>query len=145
MDTPLYISPSLQQMPALVGKKKLQLKDERQHGYDLFQEVTKTTVLLREHYRAKDEAVHSVLDRIRCGNATTADIELLHSRTFGFPGGPDPNNKEWRNAVLITTRNNVREAWSNVASSRHAVDNNSQIFISPSIDEGVECDRRKMV
>ena len=72
-------------------------------------------------------------------------MELLHSRVFGFPGGPDPNDKEWRTAVLITTRNNVREACSNVASLRHAVDNGTQIFISPSIDEGIECDRRKMV
>ena len=46
---------------------------------------------------------------------------------------------------MITMRNNIREAWSNVASLRHAVDNGTQIFISPSIDEGIDCDRRKMV
>ncbi len=145
MDTALYINPSSQEMPLLVSQKKRRLQNERQHGYDLFREVTKTTVLLREHYRARDEAVYSVLDHIRCGNATATDMELLHSRTFRFSGGPDPNDKEWCMAVLIMKRNNVQEAWSNIASLRHAVDNGTQIFISPSINEGIECDHRKMV
>ena len=145
MDVPLYVNPSSRKMPSLANKTTRRLREEQQNGYNLFQDVTKTTVLLREHYRARDEAVYSVLDRIRGGNATATDKELLHSRTFGWPGGPDVEDKEWRMAVLITTRNNIREAWSNVASLRHAVDNGTQIFISPSIDEGIDCDRRKMV
>ena len=145
MDVPLYVNPSSRKMPSLASKTTRRLNEEQQNGYNLFQDVTKTTVLLREHYRARDEAVYSVLDRIRCGNATATDKQLLHSRTFGWPGGPDVEDKEWRTAVLITTRNNIREAWSNVASLRHAVDNGTQIFISPSIDEGIDCNRRKMV
>ena len=77
MDTPLYINPSSQEMPLLTSQKKGRLQNEWQHGYDLFRELTKTMVLLREHYRARDEAVYSVLDRIRCGNVTPADISLL--------------------------------------------------------------------
>ena len=63
--------------------------------------------ILRENYRASDETVYSVLDRIGCGNvaATPGTMELLSSRLFVFPGGPDPNGKEWRTAVLITTGN----------------------------------------
>jgi PIF1-like helicase len=144
MDVPLYVNPSSRKMPSLASNTRQRVNDE-QNGYNLFQDITKTKVLLKEHYRARDEAVYSVLDRIRCGNATTTDKQLLHSRTFGCPGGPDVEDKEWRTAMLITTRNDIREAWSNVSSLRHAVDNGTQIFISPSIDEGIDCNRRKMV
>jgi hypothetical protein len=33
-------------------------------------------------------------------------------------------------------KNVVRQAWNNLAALRHALNNNKQIFISPSYDEG---------
>src|SRR5204863_1450517 len=107
--------------------------------------VTNRTVLLRGHYRASEESVHLVLDHIRCANVTPEDIALLRSRVFGYPGGPNPEDEEWRSTVLVTTRNVVRQAWNNLAALRHALDNSKQIFISPSYDEGINCDRQKMI
>ena len=68
MDVPLYVNPCSRKMPSLASKRTQRVNEEQQNGYNLFQDVTKTTVLLREHYRARDEAVYSVLDRIRCGD-----------------------------------------------------------------------------
>lgn len=55
------------------------------------------------------------------GTRQQMDKQLLHSRTFGGSGGLDVEDKEWRILMLIIMRNNIREAWSNIASLRHAV------------------------
>jgi len=106
-------------------------------GAQLWENVTSTTVLLTEHYRAPDKTVHEVLDRIRRGCASATDIDLIHSRTFGHIHGPNPTDVKWQTAPLITPRNAVRQAWNNQAGLRYAVQTGSQIFISPSRDSGV--------
>ena len=116
-----------------------------QNGFFLWREVTKKTVLLTEHYRARNPKVYKVLDRIRCGQATQHDIELLQQRTFGHARGPDQSNPKWQSAPLITPRNTVRHAWNNYASLRHTATTGNQIFISPAIDEGCPLSRNQMV
>ena len=106
-------------------------------GAELWSYVTKRTVLLTEHYRAPNQAVHEVLDRIRRGAATPRDIELMHSRTFGHTNGPDPEDPKWRSAPLVTPRNAVRQSWNNQAGLRYSIETGSQMFISPSKDTGV--------
>ena len=106
-------------------------------GAELWEHITATTVLLTEHYRAPSGAVHEVLDRIRRGQGTPRDIELIHARTFGHPNGPNSMDPKWKSAPLITPRNAVRQAWNNQAGIRYAIETSSQIFISPSKDTGV--------
>jgi len=106
-------------------------------GAKLWEDVTSTTVLLTEHYRAPNGIVHQVLDRIRRGRATPGDIELIHARTFGHPNGPNPMDPKWKSALLITPRNAVRQAWNNQAGIRYGMETGGQIFISPSKDTGV--------
>ena len=43
-------------------------------GTELWDQATRKTVLLTQHYRAPNEGVYRVLDRIRRGRATPADI-----------------------------------------------------------------------
>ena len=116
-------------------------------GTELWDQATKKTVLLTQHYRAPNEGVHRVLDRIRRGRATPADIEIVHSRTFGHPDGTNPTDTIWKAAPLVTPRNSVRQAWNNQAGLKYAVDTGNQIFMSPSIDTGVPANysREEMV
>ena len=130
-----------------VGRELSPLEKNYIAGTELWDQATRKTVLLTQHYRAPNEGVHGVLDRIRGGRATPADIEIVHSRTFGHPDGPNPTDAMWKAAPLITPRNSVRQAWNNQAGIKHAVDTGNQIFISPSIDTGVPANysREEMV
>jgi hypothetical protein len=144
-DTALYHETTISDITASTSKTQQKLLENRRQGFLLWQGITERTVLLTEHYRARDESVHSVLDRIRNGNATASDMELLWRRTFGHPEGPNLTDPDWRSATLVTPRNAVRQAWNNQAALRHAIENKKQIIISPSLDQGLECNRMQMV
>src|SRR5271154_5975324 len=73
--------------------------------------ATRKTVLLTQHYRAANEGMYRVLDRIRHRRATPADIERVPSRTFGHPDGPHPTDAMWKAAPLVIPRNFARQAW----------------------------------
>lgn len=115
-------------------------------GMSLWRNIVKTTVLLTEHYRAPNPTVYEVMERLRKGALLPKDIEKIKSRVFGHPQGPNPLNEKWQDAPLITPRNNVRQAWNNQAAIRYSIQHNSsQVFISPSIDSGVQCNRNTMI
>lgn len=114
-------------------------------GISLWHNVVKTTVLLTEHYRAPNRTVYEVMERLRKGALVPADIEKIKSRVFGHPNGPNPLDSKWQDAPLITPRNNVRQAWNNQAAIRYSIANKSQVFISPSMDSGVSCNRNTMI
>jgi hypothetical protein len=114
-------------------------------GMSLWQNIVKTTVLLTEHYRAPNPTVYEVMERLRKGALLPKDIEKIKSRVFGHPQGPNPLDQKWQDAPLITPRNNIRQAWNNQAAIRYSIQNDSQVFISPSIDLGVRCNRNTMI
>jgi hypothetical protein len=49
------------------------------------------------------------------GGITFEDRESLFRQVFGHREGPDLGDKEWRNAILVTPRNTVRQAWNDNA------------------------------
>jgi hypothetical protein len=114
-------------------------------GIYLWSQVVQTTVLLTENHRAKAPDVYQLMERVRTGSATSRDIERIQSRIFGHPNGPNPNNSKWRQAILVTSRNAIRQAWNNQAAIRHTLSTKNQLFISPSIDEGLPCPRETMI
>jgi hypothetical protein len=114
-------------------------------GIYLWSQVVQTTVLLKEHYRARDPAVYEVLERVRKGTPTALDMQHIRRRTLGHPNGPDLSDVKLQTAPLITPRNTIRQAWNNQAAIRHCIQTGNQIFISPSIDEGLPCTREAMV
>jgi hypothetical protein len=79
-------------------------------GTELWDQATRKTVLLTQHYRAPNEGAHRVLDTIRRGRATPVDIEIMHSRAFGHADGPNPTDAIWKAAPLVTPRNSVPQA-----------------------------------
>ena len=92
------------------GCEPSQLLENYMAGTELWDQATRKTVLLTQHYRAPNEGVYRVLDRIRRGRATPADIEIVHSRTFGHPDGPNPTDAMWKGAPLVPPRNSVRQS-----------------------------------
>jgi hypothetical protein len=114
-------------------------------GMNLWRNIVKTTVLLKEHYRAPNPSVYGVMERLRQGALLPKDIKKIKSRVFGHPNGPNPFDPKWQDAPLITPRNNVRQAWNNQAAIWYSIQNHSQIFISPSTDFGVSCNRNMMI
>jgi len=92
-----------------------------------------------------DPTVFSVFDRIRCGKTTVSDIEILRRRTFGNRFGPDYSEERWQSATLVTPRNAVRQAWNNQAALRHSFQTGNQIFVCPSVDEGLHADKDAMI
>jgi PIF1-like helicase len=145
-DRPLFVEPLLRQKSGKSIKKKVEDEYRRaRDGYMLWKDVTERTVMLTGQYRASDKFVSSFLDRVARGQMTFEDKESLRKRVFGHPEGPDINMKDWRDAILITPRNALRQAWNNNAALRHVEDTGHQIFISPSKDEGINCKRSDMV
>ncbi len=78
--------------------------------------VPNRTFLLREHYRPRKESVHSVLDRIRCGNMTPADIALLRVDYSDTQVDPIPMMRNgvpqyWLLQVMSFDRNGIRSRY----------------------------------
>ena len=149
----ILFSGDFHQLPAigdvclLIVKYRLQRKDsdDVRLGMYLWSRVVRTTVLLMEHYRAPNPEVYQVMERLRRGALTPTDIEKIKSRVFGHPNGPDPRDPKWQDVPLITPRNTIRQTWNNTAAIRYGVRSHNQIFISPSIDTGIECNRNVMI
>ena len=142
-DRRLFVEPLMKY--GTTSKKRIDEYNRAYEGYLLWKGVTSRTVVLMRHYRAPDPSVSTVLDRIGRGEITFEDREVLRRRVFGHREGPDLGDKQWRNAILVTPRNAVRQAWNNNAALRHVQDTGNQIFISPSQDEGIRCKRHDMV
>jgi hypothetical protein len=109
----------LHQLPRIVGDRSLyverrdeyiragryelsQLQKNYIAGIELWGRATRIPVLLTQYYQATNEGVYRVLNRIRHGRATPADIEIVHSRTSGHPEGPNPTDIIWKEAPLVT-------------------------------------------
>jgi len=73
------------------------------------------------------------------------DMQHIRRRTLGHPNGPGLSDLKWQTAPLITPRNTIWQAWNNQAAIRHCIQTGNQIFISPSIDEGLPCTREAMI
>jgi PIF1-like helicase len=70
-----------------------QKKGRRPHeGFLLWKQVVKRTVILTQAYRAIDPSVQEVLNRVRSGETTAHDIDMIRRRISIHPDGPDMNN-----------------------------------------------------
>ena len=124
---------------------KKTLEASYKEEYDLWRKVMERTVLLTENYCTKDKDLAEMLERLRVGKVTESDLAKLRKRTFGHPEGPKASDPRWQSAVLITTRNVIRQAWNNQAAFRHSMKTNNQIYICPSLDKGIQCRRTDMI
>ena len=80
-----------------------------------------TVVCLQRQIRVKDITWTSILSRLRVGKCNEDDIRIIQSLTLNHPNCPktDFENSPWLDAILITTRHTVREAWNAACLKRH--------------------------
>jgi hypothetical protein len=49
------------------------------------------------------------MERVRIGAPTAIDLDVIRSRVFGHPSGPDIRDPKWQTSPLITPRNTIRQ------------------------------------
>ena len=108
----MYHETKVSEITELTEKKKA-LDITFNEGYLLWKKITERTVLLTENYRATDKPLAEMLEHVRVGNLSDGDMNDLQEWTFENPNGPSTSDDRWRSAILITTRNIVRQAWNN--------------------------------
>jgi hypothetical protein len=114
------------------------LKPEHNEGLQLWKTVVETgVVIFVKNYRTVDPDLQNTLDRLRRGHTTIADLKKFHDRVFGSVNGPNVDDPRWKSALLVTSRNVVRQAWNHQACLRHIVETGQQLFISPAVDAHV--------
>jgi hypothetical protein len=114
------------------------VQEVQNQGLLLWRTVTDCHVVLLEHnYRAVDPSLQSTLTRIRQRQTTVTDLNNLRDRVLSSIHGPNIDDPKWRDALFITTRNVVRQAWNHQSAVRHLATTSHQIFISPAADTNV--------
>lgn len=96
----------------------------------------RTVVVLREQCRTTDPEWLDVLRHVRHGTCTNKHLEIIRSIDLGAnttDGGPTVG-AEWEDAVLVTPRHAVREAWNASAVRRHCAKHNKTLYICPAED-----------
>lgn len=104
-------------------------------GRHLFERFT-TVVTLKQQMRVQDQVWIDMLDRLRTGGCTDQDVRMLDSMVLAHPAcdRPDFNASPWKDAVLITSRNSVRDSWNDAAVKRHSFASGQQHYICPAED-----------
>jgi len=95
-----------------------------------------TVVCLQRQIRVKDITWTSILSRLRVGKCNEDDIRIIQSLTLNHPNCPktDFENSPWLDAILITTRHTVREAWNAACLKRHCRKTGNRRYIVSSED-----------
>lgn len=104
-------------------------------GRRLFESFT-TVVTLTQQMRVQDVAWTDMLTRLRVGGCTKDDIAMVQSLvlTDGSSERPDFRKKPWSDAVLVTSRNSVRDKWNTAAVRQHCRSSKQLLYICPSED-----------
>jgi hypothetical protein len=82
------------------------------YGRNLYRQFT-TVAWLRKHLRIRDSVWTNILSRLRIGQCTEEDISIIRSLILNRRNCPksDFGVLPWSEAILITTRHTVWEAW----------------------------------
>lgn len=129
------------QFPPVVKKSALYRTD--QHTDDTWAEIGKsifacfdTAVLLKKQMRSVDPEWSELLERARYWKTTDDDEAILDSLTLTNPQCPktDFEIHPWNNAVLITTRRTVRNAWNKAMVEKLSRKEGKTVLVCPSND-----------
>lgn len=95
-----------------------------------------TVVCLQRQIRVKDIVWTSILSRLCIGKCNEDDIHIIQSLTLNHPSCPkmDFENLLCSEAILITTRHTVREAWNAACLKRHCWKTGNRRYIVSSED-----------
>jgi hypothetical protein len=105
------------------------------HGRWIFRQFN-TVVWLQQQIRIKDTVWTNLLSRLRLGQCDNDDTRIIQSLTLNHPNCPktDFGQLPWSNAVLVTTRNAVREEWNAASLKRHCRRTGNYRYLIPSED-----------
>ncbi|KAJ3568696.1 hypothetical protein NP233_g5549 [Leucocoprinus birnbaumii] len=103
-----------------------------QELYTRFQKV----VLLCKQNRVKDARWTEFLRRLRHGACNAEDMEMVETLRLTNPDCdiPDFSKEPWSEAVLVTSRVEVKNRWNQAALTRHSQRTGNRIFVSSAHD-----------
>lgn len=136
------------QFPPIIRKEALYYPDDARLGprvgrqlYELFT----TVVTLTQQMRVKDRAWTEMLERLREGACSSADVGMVKSLDISNAACPetDFSRAPWIDAVLVTSRNSVRDAWNTAALRRHSFAKGHLTYVCPAEDT-IGKDRRPL-
>lgn len=89
-------------------------------GRSIFEQFT-TVVFLERQIRVKDAGWSAILNRLRVGECEDEDLEEIQKLVIGDPECEtvDFTKEPWNEAILVTSRHMVREAWNTESVKRH--------------------------
>lgn len=103
-------------------------------GRQLFEKF-RTVVILKEQMRCEDPRWTALLHRLRTGDCTTGDIDLLRRLVLaGSEALTQDSSLPWEDAVLVTSRHAVRKAWNARALQRLSEKSGRLRYIWPAED-----------
>lgn len=123
------------QFPPIGGDPLYSTKDAKDNktifGGEIYRQFD-TVILLEEQNRVTDLVWTQLLARLREGACTPNDVLELEKLIISNPESEvlDFQAEPWKNAVLVTSRNAVRDTWNGAALSRHCTDTGQIKYIA---------------
>lgn len=89
-----------------------------------------TVVILQEQVRVTDEVWTGILNNIRIGQCSARDVAEIRSLVLGNDKCivPDFDSKPWSDAILVTPRHGVREAWNEQSVRKHCTQTGNRMY-----------------
>ncbi len=104
-------------------------------GREIYEQF-KVVVRLTEQVRVTDPVWLGFLRRLRNGEVTGEDIDMLQKLVLTNPECPIPDfeSDPWRDVALVTPRHAVRMQWNEAATRKHCARRGVQMFVCPADD-----------
>lgn len=90
-----------------------------------------TVINLTKQWRMDDPEWIAILQRLRSGDCSQSDLDEMRNLILTNPNCviPDFTKAPWDEAVLITPRNSVRDAWNRLSIRKHCVKTANVLYI----------------
>jgi hypothetical protein len=110
-----------------------QAKDSKRAllGRELFLQFDKV-VILKKQNRSRDPVWSDILTRARVGECNSSNIEQIEKLVLTNPecNVPDFSKAPWDQAILVTPRHSIRQAWNEHAIAKHCAKTGNQHFVA---------------
>jgi len=100
-----------------------------------------TVINLTKQWRMNDPNWIAILQRLRKGDCSKRDLDEMRNLTLTNPKCvvPDFTKVPWDEAVLITPRNSVRDAWNRLSVRKHCAKTANVLYIFDAEDTMGDC------
>lgn len=106
-----------------------------ERGRKIYEEFT-TVIELTEQHRVKDSVWHEVLTSMRNGTVEQRHIDILKGLVLGNDPADDIDwyDAPWNDAVLVTSRNVVRDTWNELMLRKKCAIDKKTVYVCPAQD-----------